>query len=92
MKLIILFSYDTANMKIIFGSSAIYLLNHIMKYLNPYIYVFKCMHKYTYAPLAFDQYGFTYVGSLICGFFSIINVIVLPDRWLLEFLDLELLI
>ena len=53
--------------KIIFGSSAIYLLNHIIKYLNPhthtYIYVFKCMHKYTYAPLAFDQYGFE-----LCGF------------------------
>lgn len=58
-----LFSHDTANMKIIFGSSAIYLLNHIMKYLNPYIYVFKCMHKYTYAPLVFDQYGFE-----LCGF------------------------
>ena len=50
------------------------------------------MHKYTYAPLAFDQYGLNYVDSLICGSFSIVNAIVLPDLWLLEFLDLELLI
>ena len=33
-----------------------------------------------------------YVGSLICGSFSIVNAIVLPDLWLLEFLDLKLLI
>ena len=35
----------------------------------------------------FTNVDLNYVGSLIRGFFSIVNAVVLPDLW--KFLDLE---